>query len=175
VDCQAVRTWEADTKVSKEETASISHGSTVSIILSVPTAGPVQYSQQSYYKHTRMFVRYQVLTAASMEFRVFRDVLPCGYCIRAMMDAARTSETSVDIEFRTRQYIPEDSELRTRKLLTLKLCCKMMHCCGSRLKRYEHVPIGASDHNFLRVSLIYFRCNLSLCNTILNLTVHPQC
>jgi hypothetical protein len=31
--------------------------------------------------------------------------------IALMMDAARTSETSVDIEFRTRQYIPEDSEL----------------------------------------------------------------
>jgi uncharacterized membrane protein YjgN (DUF898 family) len=29
-----------------------------------------------------------------------------------MMDAARTSETSVDIELRTRQYIPEDSELQ---------------------------------------------------------------
>jgi hypothetical protein len=28
-----------------------------------------------------------------------------------MMEAARTSETSVDIQLRTRQYIPEDSEL----------------------------------------------------------------
>jgi hypothetical protein len=28
-----------------------------------------------------------------------------------MMEAARTSETSVDIELRTRQYIPEDSKL----------------------------------------------------------------
>jgi predicted RND superfamily exporter protein len=27
------------------------------------------------------------------------------------MEAARTSETSVDIQLRTRQYIPEDSEL----------------------------------------------------------------
>jgi hypothetical protein len=31
--------------------------------------------------------------------------------IRAMMEAARTSKTSVDIKLRTRQYIPEDSEL----------------------------------------------------------------
>jgi hypothetical protein len=31
--------------------------------------------------------------------------------IRTMMEAALTSETSVDIELRTRQYIPEDSEL----------------------------------------------------------------
>jgi hypothetical protein len=29
------------------------------------------------------------------------------------MEAARTSETSVDIQLRTRQYIPEDSELHT--------------------------------------------------------------
>jgi hypothetical protein len=28
-----------------------------------------------------------------------------------MMEAARTSETSVDIQLRTRQYIPEDSGL----------------------------------------------------------------
>jgi hypothetical protein len=28
--------------------------------------------------------------------------------IRAMMEAARTSETSVDIQLRIRQYIPED-------------------------------------------------------------------
>jgi hypothetical protein len=27
------------------------------------------------------------------------------------MEAARTSETSVDIQLRTQQYIPEDSEL----------------------------------------------------------------
>jgi hypothetical protein len=29
-----------------------------------------------------------------------------------MIEAARTSETSVDIQLRTRQYIPEDSELQ---------------------------------------------------------------
>jgi hypothetical protein len=66
-------------------------------------------------------VRFQVLTAASMMFRIiFWDVLPCkrlstdvsevraSSIIRAMvMDAARTSETSVDNYF-IRQYIPED-------------------------------------------------------------------
>jgi hypothetical protein len=31
--------------------------------------------------------------------------------IALMMEAARTCETSVDIQLRTRQYIPEDSEL----------------------------------------------------------------
>jgi hypothetical protein len=34
--------------------------------------------------------------------------------IMAMMVAARTSETSVDIQLRTRQFIPEGSELYTR-------------------------------------------------------------
>jgi hypothetical protein len=33
-----------------------------------------------------------------------------------MMEAARTSETSVDIQLRTRQYIPEDSELQARNI-----------------------------------------------------------
>jgi hypothetical protein len=83
-------------------------------------------------------MRFQVLTAASMKFRfVFWDVLPCkiivgrrfrGTCcpiIRAMMmalimEAARTSETSVDNYF-TRKYIPEDkSELHTRRRENLK-------------------------------------------------------
>jgi hypothetical protein len=41
--------------------------------------------------------------------------------IRAMMmEAARTSETSVDIQLRTVQYIPEDSELRTHRRENLK-------------------------------------------------------
>jgi hypothetical protein len=71
------------------------------------------------------FVRFKVLTAASMKFRfVFWDVLPrkmivdrrfrgmrCLHQGALMMGAARTSETSVDNYF-TRQYIPEDkSEL----------------------------------------------------------------
>jgi hypothetical protein len=37
-----------------------------------------------------------------------------------MMEAARTSETSEDIQLRTRQYIPEDSELHTRRRENLK-------------------------------------------------------
>jgi hypothetical protein len=32
-----------------------------------------------------------------------------------MMDAAHTSEMLVNIQLRTRQYIPEDSELHTRR------------------------------------------------------------
>jgi hypothetical protein len=41
--------------------------------------------------------------------------------IRAlMMEAALTSETSVDIQLRTWQFIPEDSELHTRFRENLK-------------------------------------------------------
>jgi hypothetical protein len=41
--------------------------------------------------------------------------------IRAMMmEAAHTSETSVDIQLRTRQYIPGDPELHTRRRENLK-------------------------------------------------------
>jgi hypothetical protein len=43
-----------------------------------------------------------------------------SYIITAMMEAARTSETSVDIQLRTRQYISEDSELHTRRRENLK-------------------------------------------------------
>jgi hypothetical protein len=78
------------------------------------------------------FVRFKVLTEASMKFRfVLWDVLPCkiivdrrfrGVCclhhhgaasiIALMMEAARTSKTSVDNYF-TWQYIPEGkSELK---------------------------------------------------------------
>jgi hypothetical protein len=39
------------------------------------------------------------------------DPFMLGSLIALMMEAARTSETSVDIQLRTRQYIPEDSEL----------------------------------------------------------------
>jgi hypothetical protein len=43
-----------------------------------------------------------------------------------MMEAARTSETSVDIQLRTRLYIPEGSELQKRKLFILKLRTALM-------------------------------------------------
>jgi hypothetical protein len=40
--------------------------------------------------------------------------------IALMMEAVRTSEASVDIQLRTRQYIPEDSELHSRCRENLK-------------------------------------------------------
>jgi hypothetical protein len=38
------------------------------------------------------------------------------WVIALMMEAARTSETLVDIQLRTRKYIPEDSELKNTDL-----------------------------------------------------------
>jgi hypothetical protein len=68
---------------------------------------------------TDTYVRFKVLTAASMKFRfVFWDVPPCKIIVIVLMlEAARTSETLVDNYF-TRQYIPEDkSELHDRYLV----------------------------------------------------------
>jgi hypothetical protein len=51
--------------------------------------------------------------------------------IRAMThrpDDGRTSETSVDIQLRTRQYIPEDSELHTRRRENLKFYAVLFVC-----------------------------------------------
>jgi hypothetical protein len=60
-------------------------------------------------KHNSGCVRFQVLTAANMMFRiVFCDVLIPDQGSSLMMEAVRTSETSVDNNF-TRQYIPEDN------------------------------------------------------------------
>jgi hypothetical protein len=40
--------------------------------------------------------------------------------IALIMEAACTSESSVDIDLTTRQYIPEDAELHTRRHENLK-------------------------------------------------------
>jgi hypothetical protein len=73
-----------------------------------------------------------------MMFRVvFWDILPCKMTVdrrfRALMEAVRTSQTSVDNHF-TRQYIPEDnSEHHTRRRENLK-----SHRLGMALKIYSH-------------------------------------
>jgi hypothetical protein len=48
------------------------------------------------------------------------EVRAASNIIALMMEAARTSKTSVDIQLRTWQYIPEDSELHTRCRENLK-------------------------------------------------------
>jgi hypothetical protein len=48
------------------------------------------------------------------------QVRAASIIIALMMEAARTSETSFDIQLRTLQYMPEDSELHTRRRENLK-------------------------------------------------------
>jgi hypothetical protein len=50
------------------------------------------------------------------EVRTFSNI------ITLMMEAARTSETSVDIQLRLWQYIPEDSELHTLNFVQFWWC-----------------------------------------------------
>jgi hypothetical protein len=45
-----------------------------------------------------------------MKFRIFWDVASC-----LMMEAVRTSETSVNFNVTIRRYIPEDSKLHTHR------------------------------------------------------------
>jgi hypothetical protein len=57
---------------------------------------------------------------------------------RAIMEAARISETSVDICLTTRQYIPDDSELHTRhreNLISHKKSCPTTRHEGAWGKR----------------------------------------
>jgi hypothetical protein len=67
-----------------------------------------------------MLVFFQALGMAKQRFS-----MQCVLCINRpcqgdlMMEAARTSETSIDIQLRTRQYIPEDSELHTMTWSTI--------------------------------------------------------
>jgi hypothetical protein len=58
-----------------------------------------------------------------------------------MMEAARTSETSVDIQLRTRQYIPEDSELHTRRRENLKF-----HIEKRLFTNNVHIKITTPDY-----------------------------
>jgi hypothetical protein len=65
-------------------------------------------------------MKFQVLMAASMKFRVLWDVLLCSQVdvdrlIALMMQAVRTSETSVNINLTTGQYIPEDNSYLNKR------------------------------------------------------------
>jgi hypothetical protein len=66
------------------------------------------------------YVRFEVLTAASMKISVFWDVAPCslvvcqrfrGACCLHRQGDASTSETSVNFYQTTRRNIPEDRHL----------------------------------------------------------------
>jgi hypothetical protein len=52
---------------------------------------------------------------------IISDPFALGSLMALMMEAARTSETSADIQLRTRQCIPEDSNLHTELLIKKKI------------------------------------------------------
>jgi hypothetical protein len=104
---------------------------------------------------TRLNVRFHVLTAANMKFRVFWGVAPCShtevdwrfrgvYCLHhqdddggLMMEAVHTSERSVNFNV-ARRYISEVSKLYTRCRENLKshivnLYGEATLCCFRRL------------------------------------------
>jgi hypothetical protein len=71
-------------------------------------------------------VGFEVLTAVSTKMAVFWVVAPFSLVevyqlIALMMEAARTSETSVNFYQTTRRYNPEDSHLRVTCRLKFKL------------------------------------------------------
>jgi hypothetical protein len=76
---------------------------------------------------TLHFVRYEVLTASRMRMTVFRDIALCSLAgvdrrfgrlySSLMLDAVRTTETSVYSSEPTRRYFPEDSHLLTLHFL----------------------------------------------------------
>jgi hypothetical protein len=55
------------------------------------------------------------------------DPFALGSLVALMMEGARTSETSVEIQLRTRQYILEDSELHTRRRENFESHLKQSH------------------------------------------------
>jgi hypothetical protein len=69
-------------------------------------------------------VRFQVFTAASMKMAAFWDVAPCSlvevyrrfrracYPIIALLEAASTSETSLNFYQTKWRYIPKDSQVQ---------------------------------------------------------------
>jgi hypothetical protein len=61
-----------------------------------------------------------IVQLSPLDSYITSDPFALGSLIDLMMEAARTSETTVDIQLRSRQYIPEDSELHTRRRENLK-------------------------------------------------------
>jgi hypothetical protein len=67
--------------------------------------------------------------------------------IALMMEAACTSETSVDIQLRTWQYIPEDSELHTRRRENFKssIMIATRSFCFQQMSAYEVKAVKAVE------------------------------
>jgi hypothetical protein len=79
-----------------------------------------------------------------------------------MMEAAPTSETSVDIQLRTRQYIPEDSELHTCRPENLKSHNLSVVLLGGTTNNLSIVLLGGATSNLSIVLLGGATSNLSI-------------
>jgi hypothetical protein len=162
-------------------------------------------------KHIQLFRVVQVLSAPSY-FNMLSGMPSCYehkmpwssecsgmYChvlnwmssdvLEVMMEAAHTFETSVEIQLRTWQFIPEDSELHTRcceNLKSHKMPC--LHCYGHifRMDTHTHTHVHILMHTDMLTCESHFahavidvRCKLSAkikflgCNLLpLHLTGH---
>jgi hypothetical protein len=79
--------------------------------------------------------------------------------IALMMEAARTSETTVDVQLRTRQYIPEDSELHTRRRENFKSHKSLIICSTADLMI---ISIMGMNEGIISVS-VHFRLLMKSC------------
>jgi hypothetical protein len=101
-------------------------------------------------------VRFQVLTASSMKFRVLWDILPCSQIdvdrrfrlIALIMEAARTSETSVDIDLTTRQYISQKTLNFTYDDGCLPGCCAVYSCRNLPTFQRFQLPPSSEQSSF---------------------------
>jgi hypothetical protein len=89
-----------------------------------------------------------------------------------MMEAARTSETSVDNYF-TRQYIQEDnSELHTRRRENLKHAGSLKHVCVQRSDGNSDAgvdgPLAEASDATLTVQLTFGDVRSQVCETSLD-------
>jgi hypothetical protein len=129
-------------------------------------------------KRVYLNVRFQVLTAASRQFRVFWDIMLCShvevdrrfrdaYCLHhqvPMMKAVRTSETSVSFNVTTRRYIPEDSKLHRLCLKHIYKFCNVATVCKPTDKEivlvriFEVMSDKCNVPDFCASAISSFRC-----------------
>jgi hypothetical protein len=107
-------------------------------------------------------VRFQVLTAANVKFRVFWDVAPCSHVevdrcfkvrttsmISAMTEAVNTSETSVNFNVTTLHYIPEDSKLCNKYVFNLSNKKTLQY-------KNEEVACRSNHQSYIPACIVFF-------------------
>jgi hypothetical protein len=119
-----------------------------------------------------------------MKFRVFWDVAPCShvedrrfrgaYCLRhegiiiALMEAVRTSETSVCFKETTRRYIPEGCYFHTRRRLNLKSHKFIVFSLSPVVRRPQF------DKHWLMLAIVSVASLLSIVATYMYFYIHYE-